>query len=297
LYIKSGFSLIPIRYKDKRPSGKLLSQVSGFKTWKTYTERQPNEAELNHWFNNRKSNLGIVTGFNDLAVLDFDTMSQYCKWLKWMFRNKREDLAEIFVRSLFVSTSRGRHVYIRLKENAPRKFGDLDLKGQWGYVLAPPSIHPSGSDYRFFQYRPDEIDLPVFDKVEDILPPEWVEAEFERPEIIKTNNSGMSLWDRANTIRKSVGDIDYEDLKMAIPIESLMPNGNTFSQSGKFILTLCPFHDDQTPSFWINTESNTCGCYANCFSRSQTIFGFYSKLKRISINEAIIQLSEMVNNG
>jgi DNA primase len=80
---------------------------------------------------------------------------------------------------------------------------------------------------------------------------------------------------------------------MAIPIESLMPNGNSFSQSGKFILTLCPFHPDINPSFWIDVETNTCSCFAGCFARPQTVFGFYSKLHQVSINEAIVELSKI----
>jgi len=289
-YKQSNFSLIPVKFRDKPPSGKLISRVTGSRTWKTFTSRIPTDQELTHWFDNNPCNVGVVTGWNDLAVLDFDDMSQYSEWADWIQTNKPEALARILDQSLIVATSRGIHIYIYLEDCKPRKFNKLDLKGKWGYVLAPPSVHPSGKLYRFL-YKPSSLDLPKFGSIEELLPYEWIEQEFEQKEILPRTE--LSLWDQANVVYKPIGEIDYEWLRDNARIENYMPTGGELKRSGKYLLCLCPFHPDHNPSFWIDTELNICGCYAGCFQNHQTIFGFYARLKSITINEAIIEINQI----
>ena len=54
--------------------------------------------------------------------------------------------------SVEVITARGRHLYFRTPEvpvrNTASKIAPgIDTRGDGGYVLAPPSIHPSGRRY------------------------------------------------------------------------------------------------------------------------------------------------------
>jgi len=51
-------------------------------------------------------------------------------------------------------TARGRHIYFRhpgrpIRNSASRFAPGVDVRGDGGYVLAPPSIHPSGREYRW----------------------------------------------------------------------------------------------------------------------------------------------------
>ena len=52
-----------------------------------------------------------------------------------------------------VHTGKGRHVYLRhpggVLRNFARKRPGLDFRGDGGYVIAPPSVHPSGRAYAF----------------------------------------------------------------------------------------------------------------------------------------------------
>jgi hypothetical protein len=72
-------------------------------------------------------------------------------------------------RTLEVSTARGRHIYfvspdIPLIRNSASRLGKgLDIRGEGGYVIIPPSVHPNGSIY---DYANPEI--PVADA------PEWL---------------------------------------------------------------------------------------------------------------------------
>jgi hypothetical protein len=66
-------------------------------------------------------------------------------------------------------TARGRHLYFewpgRMVRNSAGKVGPgLDVRGAGGYVLAPPSVHPSG---RRYAWSVDSIDTPA-------AAPEWL---------------------------------------------------------------------------------------------------------------------------
>jgi len=102
------------------------------------------DAEFRRYAAN-EPNVGILTGSpsGNLVVLDFENLDDYRK------------LADaIGPQGLLVRTKRGCHVWLRSREPMPTFSilllrGWIDIKGQGGYVLAPPSIHPAGARYEF----------------------------------------------------------------------------------------------------------------------------------------------------
>jgi P4 family phage/plasmid primase-like protien len=135
-YRREGINFIPLQYKDKRP-------VSA---WKEYQTRKITDEEVDIFFNNSEHNLGVVCGAisDNLFVLDFDTEEIFNKY----FLAKKN--------LVYVKTSRGYHVYFKAdKSIKPLKCFDaegreiLTLKSEGGYVVAPPSTHPSGAIYAF----------------------------------------------------------------------------------------------------------------------------------------------------
>lgn len=156
---KQGWSCIPCLLKSKQAA------IS----WKAYQDRLPDEQELHDFFTGRDDrNLAIITGdvSHRLLVIDFDDPSLYCEW--WMKRFRRASLA--------VTTGKGVHIYFRLAEGeaAPLN-GKFQINGQpagdirynGGYVLAPPSVHPTGARYRW-------IDAPF-------LTVQFADLKLERP--------------------------------------------------------------------------------------------------------------------
>jgi hypothetical protein len=136
LYLAKGFSLIPLRPKDKKPA---------IASWKEFQDRKPSEAELKIWFaDGTQNNLGIVTGkVSGIVVVDFDSQEA----IEFAERNNFPDTPS-------VATGKGFHAYYRYKEGVRnfQKRDDLpqiDLRGDGGYVVAPPSIHPSGKQYQW----------------------------------------------------------------------------------------------------------------------------------------------------
>lgn len=136
-YRKQGLCVIPIKYGSKKPA---------IPSWEQYQHRQPTDEEIKTWFYNAEEqapfNIGIICGkvSGNLFVLDFDD-----------FKNFKKVYGTRAKGTINVETSRGRHIYFqsdypvggfKVKELS------IDIKGEGGYVLAPPSIHPNGKEYK-----------------------------------------------------------------------------------------------------------------------------------------------------
>lgn len=79
-----------------------------------------------------------------------------------------------------VKTARGGHLYLRadggeVRNIEPGKMQDAEVKGQQGYVLAPPSLHPSGTTYDWIER---EGNMPPVVNVEQI---DWLTTRDGKP--------------------------------------------------------------------------------------------------------------------
>lgn len=139
-YREKGLSVIPIPYKTKAAKIK----------WEEYQRRRATEAEIESWFGNNSTNLAIVCGgvSANLVVVDCDTEEKYFE-VKQIIEEKLS-LDNLENRTPVVKTGKGYHIYFRTATPVKSaKFPRLDIKGEGGYILAPPSIHPNGSRYSF----------------------------------------------------------------------------------------------------------------------------------------------------
>jgi len=145
---KFGLPVIPVG-KDKRP---LID-------WKEFQTRYPTDEELEKWFSDGKSNIAIVTGpISGIAVLDIDG---------------EEGQESIKKYNLFipptpcVKTGKGYHYYFKYQDgvrNFTKRYPGIDLRGEGGYVVAPPSIHPSGMKYEWL--------IPLTEGIAEL--PSWI---------------------------------------------------------------------------------------------------------------------------
>lgn len=136
-YLKQGFNVIPIKDADKQAAIE----------WKEFQTVKITAAQIEQWFfSGGTFNVGIICGriSDNLVVVDFDDEKIWKKvkaYLKLTFTTK---------------TARGVHLYYRTSIPIRGfKIPDLgiDVKGEGGYVLAPPSLHPEGVFYTEI-YRP-----------------------------------------------------------------------------------------------------------------------------------------------
>lgn len=137
-YQVRGFSLIPIQAREKKP---LIA-------WEEYQTRRATEEEIRAWWSKwRDANVGIVTGaVSGLVVIDLDTLEA------------KDKLKELIPGYDFLAVPRSRtgkgwqlffkHPGVTIPNRAGVIPG-LDVRGDGGYVVAPPSIHPNGKTYKW----------------------------------------------------------------------------------------------------------------------------------------------------
>jgi hypothetical protein len=142
LYAKRGWPVFPLN--GKQP----FAGSRGFKDASTRWELIPKWPE--------GCNIGIATG-SGLVVLDVDPE-----------HGGEDTLRELqqkhgVVRTAAVETgSGGSHLYFTARGKVPCSAGrlgpGLDVRGDGGYVVAPPSVHPNGKRYEWY-LPPSEVPI------------------------------------------------------------------------------------------------------------------------------------------
>lgn len=285
-FLQLGIAIIPVQYQDKRPEYKLLPNSS----WEPFKTRLPTELELNAWLQYR-INYGVIAGWNNLAILDFDSATSYTQWSLWATR--KGGLAGFTANQGFrVYSARGVHFYVRLAHRERnRKLDKLDIKFD-GYVLGPGSVHPSGAVYTA-QYT-DRFIFPVIETLSDILPVELLRQHTEQT-ISNLNLPAIQAqdpWTVASKPRASGNVIGK--IKNHLRLESLFPGHHKISHDGRWLMVNCPLHDDKHPSMWIDTRDQICGCFAGCTEKPLDVINLYARLNSIDNSSAIGLLAESV---
>jgi hypothetical protein len=276
-----GIAAIPIRYKDKRPE---------LRSWHEFQKRLPLDTELVKWFSGSYRNIGVVVGWNNLVVIDFDSDTEYAKWQLWI---ARRPVYRWIRQTLQVKTARGVHVYVTTATPAKNaKLPSIDVKATNGYVLTPPSVHPSGAQYSVLAGM-----LPVrIQALSDILPAELLAQHTELPrsrQVVSpvTLTATDDPWDAANSPVKICSDL-IEYIKQRYRIEDFFTN--LVHKRDRWAMTNCPFHDDRTPSMWVDTERQLCGCFAGCTAQPYDVIDLYARLHNLSVQDAIRIMARML---
>jgi hypothetical protein len=132
-YAKLGWPVLPLQERGKRPV-----TTHGVKDATTDFER------IRAWWQERPLyNLGLAvpTGF---VVLDLDTDEA-------LQALRAQDL--LLPTTVHATTGRGQHLWYATGKAAVRNrvgvFPGVDVRAPGGYVVAPPSVHPNGTSYRW----------------------------------------------------------------------------------------------------------------------------------------------------
>lgn len=152
-YIKRGLAVFPLEEKGKRPKTR-----NGFKD--ATTDAAQVKAWWQQWPN---ANIGIATGKRSggIFVIDLDIdedkgIDGYHTLEDWQRENGK------FPETWTAITGRGGyHLYFHSNSEVKNRAGiidGVDVRGDGGYVVAPPSIHSNGNRYEW-EYDPEECDL------------------------------------------------------------------------------------------------------------------------------------------
>lgn len=147
-YYDNGWSIIPLEPAGKRP----------LVPWQPYQKVRPTAAQVQQWDSTfPRANWGIVTGsLSRLTVLDCDSEEAV---------NLAMSLG--IPPTPGVKTAKGMHFYFQYAPGT-RNFAKrpdlpgIDLRSEGGYVVAPPSMHPSGVLYDWVHSDEAVAPLPAW---------------------------------------------------------------------------------------------------------------------------------------
>lgn len=284
-WLSLGIATIPIRHRDKRPA---------LPAWRKYQTTLPTDGELRAWFNGRLRNLGVVAGWAGLTVLDFDSPALYHLWYTWatLQGGVAATVAECTYRVL---TARGVHVYVGVDDRPRCTRHDVlqvDVKGRGGYVLAPPSMHPSGAQYTCLDAAAPIVRVGTLAEVLPLPTPTSPPRILSEKTTEITESYRCDPWEAAAApvFGNGSGDLVGE-IKSAISILELLP---AVGGRGRWRMARCPFHDDGNPSMWIDTERGLCGCYAGCTPKPLDVINLHARLHNLENGEAVRGLAELL---
>ena len=197
------------------------------------------------------ANIGLATG-DPVDVLDLDGPSGV--------PHLQELLGADYVHDgPVVATGKGLHLYWahlpEARNRAGLLGGKVDYRGAGGYVVAPPSIHPSGAVYAWSKGRDHRRPLPV---VPEVLHPVILKpVARERPAGainiggLRREDSGVELLSKGGIIvaRPDIYEVVENQL------------GQVITAHGALWATVCIFHPDHSPSMVLYPD-DTFHCYA-----------------------------------
>lgn len=147
-YASLGWYIFPIQPKSKQPFSKnSISSENG--AGLKASSRDPDT--IRYWWSRWPSaNIGIVTGLlSGIVVLDIDPKS--CGLWSLVDLQNRVTLPTTL--TSFTGSGGQHRIYHNPGIPIPNSVGKLgpglDIRGENGYIVAPPSIHPNGHPYRW----------------------------------------------------------------------------------------------------------------------------------------------------
>lgn len=161
-YVDLGISVIPLMPKTKQPHFNKLKAVgwvndNGGAIWTPASREIANREVLEAWFGDGKAGIAMVAGevSGNLVYIDWDQPEIYRKWA-------RAHLP--IINSTAVSrTAAGYHAFFRTEQATSGSLlyyeGEFagHVRGTGMYVVAPPSIHPTGWQYKWLRHPGDGL--------------------------------------------------------------------------------------------------------------------------------------------
>ena len=188
------------------------------------------------WFLNTDANLGVVLGGpTGLAVADWDAAPAYAGWCA------RVGAPEV---TLVERTARGYHWFFMTAGIASAVDPGCEVKTR-GVCMVAPSVHPTGYVYHLVQEAP--IVTLTAARVAALFPFLSVKPPGALPAPTRNEPAGAGVIARIKAARPIVAELQAAGI-------TLQPAGQA-AWVGR-----CPFHDDQTPSLWVNPVSGLWGC-------------------------------------
>lgn len=153
-YLNSGWSILPVKPDEKRPY---------MTNWLQYNKTRATQKQVESWFTNLSgAGVGVVTGkISNIVVLDVES---YCK------TPINEILKKYPTNLISRSGSGGYHLFYQYPQGKSKVsnrvgiFEGADLRADGGFIVLPPTRHPSGGYYQWVEKGiPGAFPLPLLE--------------------------------------------------------------------------------------------------------------------------------------
>jgi hypothetical protein len=154
-YAAMGWSVVPVRRGEKNPAV----------AWAPYQQRRATDAELRSWFSTGEMGIGIITGaISNIFVVDFDGEEGAATHARLA--------PQLGLAPASLTGGGGMHLLFRHPgRRVPTRTAlapGMDIRGDGGFIVAPPSLHASGRPYAWdVDAHPD--DIPIVDAPSDFV--------------------------------------------------------------------------------------------------------------------------------
>lgn len=245
-YAEQGWPVLPLTPREKRPLTR-----HGLKD--ASTDLTQVRAWWRAWPN---ANVGIRTGVA-FDVLDLDGDTGFESLYDFLKGADYAHTGPIGVTSkgehwLFTVTGRG---------NGTHLIPNVDFRGENGYIVAPPSIHPSGRRYHWLVR-----DVPPAEPTEWLLQLlDRIPAPRPEPQFIFDEHPPAALKNRLPLTTRQ----QYIESRPDI-CDTANTMGLRLYHSGSGVKTHCIYHEgDREPSLVLYTHNNTFYCFG-CGARGDS---------------------------
>lgn len=152
-YAHLGLAVFPVKEKGKAPA-----TPHGCKDATT------DALQIETWWNiNPQYNIGIATGSRSggLVVIDLDIDEEKGKNGYEILKEWQKEHGDLPETWISITGNGGYHYFYRdtaANKNKVDLYDGIDIRGEGGYIVAPPSIHPNGHTYEWEQ-EPGEYEI------------------------------------------------------------------------------------------------------------------------------------------
>lgn len=190
-YIDMGFAVFPVR-RNKRPY-----------TTHGCLDASRDKIVVGEWWKRwPDANIGIATGSKSggIIVIDVDIDEDKGIYGDDTLREWEKENGQLPDTWMAVTGRGGNHYYYKSKrkiKNSTGIYPGIDIRGEGGYVIAPPSVHQNGTQYQW-ENDPEEYELKEVD--EQVLKflnktgEEIKREKFVLPEVIANGTRNNTLY-------------------------------------------------------------------------------------------------------